>query len=126
MSPSRRSPGPTIVDLWLADWVVTARSADVAPPPGRERPPAGELPERVPASVPGCVHTDLLPAGLIPDPVLGTGEDALAWIGYCDWEYTTRIDWCPVPGERVILACDGGGDRREVVPVWGGGNGWHS
>jgi len=72
------------------------------------------------------VHTDLLPAGLIPDPVLGTGEDALAWIGYCDWEYTTRIDWCPVPGERVILACDGGGDRREVVPVWGGGNGWHS
>lgn len=92
-------------DLALEDWYVSARDAVVRPPAGRERPMA--LPERVPASVPGCVHTDLLAAGLIGDPLVAAGEEELAWIGYCDWEYTTRIDWHAVPDERVVLACDG-------------------
>ncbi len=30
--------------------------------------------EPVPATVPGCVHTDLLAAGLIPDPYLNANE----------------------------------------------------
>ncbi|MGN6126729.1 MAG: glycoside hydrolase family 2 protein [Humibacter sp.] len=45
----------------------------------------------VPAVVPGVVHTDLLAAGLIPDPYLDDNESALAWIGLVDWSYETTI-----------------------------------
>jgi beta-mannosidase len=45
------------------------------------RDPAGQLPSTlsdhnfpVPATVPGCVHTDLLNAGLIPDPFFADNE----------------------------------------------------
>ena len=47
----------------------------------------------VPATVPGCVHTDLLAAGLIPDPYLDDNESALAWIGLVDWTYRTTFAW---------------------------------
>jgi beta-mannosidase len=59
----------------------------------------------VPATVPGCVHTDLLAAGLIPNPLLGDHEAELAWIGETDWRYTTTFDH--LPGERVDLVCAG-------------------
>ena len=45
----------------------------------------------MPATVPGCVHTDLLDAGLIPDPYLDDNERALAWIGRTDWVYETTF-----------------------------------
>ncbi|MCP2169420.1 glycoside hydrolase family 2 protein [Goodfellowiella coeruleoviolacea] len=61
----------------------------------------------VPASVPGCVHTDLLAAGLIPDPYLDDNEAALAWIGRTDWHYQTTVDWRPGGHERVDLVCAG-------------------
>lgn len=41
----------------------------------------------IPAAVPGVVHTDLLAAGLIPDPYLDDNESKLAWIGLVDWTY---------------------------------------
>jgi beta-mannosidase len=47
----------------------------------------------VPAQVPGCVHLDLLAAGLIPDPYLDENEAALSWIGHVDWRYETTFDW---------------------------------
>lgn len=59
----------------------------------------------VPATIPGCVHTDLLAAGLIPDPLLGTREAELAWIGESDWRYTTTF--AHRPAERVDLVCAG-------------------
>ncbi|GAA2985811.1 beta-mannosidase [Microbacterium terrae] len=46
----------------------------------------------VPAVVPGVVHTDLLAAGLIPDPYLDDNEAALAWIGLVDWTYETTFE----------------------------------
>ncbi|WP_129843269.1 glycoside hydrolase family 2 protein [Streptomyces sp. RFCAC02] len=62
----------------------------------------------VPAEVPGCVHTDLLAAGLIPDPFDGDNETALAWIGRHTWEYRTTLRAAPpAPGERVELVCEG-------------------
>ncbi|MFI6760725.1 glycoside hydrolase family 2 protein [Micromonospora sp. NPDC050417] len=68
----------------------------------------GELPERaVPATVPGCVHTDLLDAGLIPDPYLDANELTLAWIGRTDWVYETTFDWDDETADRVDLACAG-------------------
>ena len=45
----------------------------------------------VPATVPGSVHTDLLAAGLIPDPYLDENEALLAWVGDVDWRYETTL-----------------------------------
>ncbi len=44
------------------------------------------------ATVPGCIHTDLLSAKLIPDPYLDRHEAALRWIGETDWEYRTAFE----------------------------------
>lgn len=51
-----------------------------------------ELPDAIEANVPGCVHTDLMASGLIPDPFLDDNERLLAWIGLCDWEYQTEFE----------------------------------
>ncbi|MEJ3748071.1 glycoside hydrolase family 2 protein [Actinomycetes bacterium KLBMP 9797] len=61
----------------------------------------------VPATVPGCVHTDLLAAGLIPDPYQDDNEHALHWIGRTDWAYETRFDWSDEGAPRVDLSCAG-------------------
>jgi beta-mannosidase len=60
----------------------------------------------VPATVPGCVHTDLLAAGLIPDPYLDANEEKVAWIGRADWEYETTFEH-DGEGDRVDLVCAG-------------------
>jgi len=46
----------------------------------------------LPAQVPGCVHTDLLRNGKIPDPFYGTNERELQWIDKSDWEYEAVAD----------------------------------
>ena len=45
-----------------------------------------------PASVPGCVHLDLLTNGLIEDPFYRDNERKLQWIGEVDWEYRLIFD----------------------------------
>lgn len=45
----------------------------------------------LPAVVPGCVHTDLLAAGVIPDPFLGRNETEVAWVGRREWTYETEL-----------------------------------
>ena len=59
------------------------------------------------AAVPGCVHTDLLSAGRIPDPYLDDNEALLAWIGLVDWTYRTTFEWKPDGHERHDLVFDG-------------------
>ncbi len=44
-----------------------------------------------PAVVPGCVHTDLLRADLIPEPFVGTNELDVQWIEEREWEYRTEF-----------------------------------
>ncbi|HEX4811654.1 MAG TPA: glycoside hydrolase family 2 protein [Nonomuraea sp.] len=61
----------------------------------------------VPATVPGCVHTDLLAAGLIDDPYLDDNERRLAWIGRTEWTYRTAFTWSPDGHERTDLVCEG-------------------
>ena len=62
----------------------------------------------VPATVPGTVHTDLLAAGLIPDPYLDENEAALQWVGRTSWRYaTTLATAAPEDGEHVELVFDG-------------------
>ncbi len=63
----------------------------------------------IPATVPGCVHTDLLAAGKIPDPFFRDNEKSLQWIGETNWTFRRTFD---VPAEilkleRVRLLCDG-------------------
>ncbi|MCU0387764.1 MAG: hypothetical protein MUE71_04055, partial [Chitinophagaceae bacterium] len=43
------------------------------------------------ATVPGTVHTDLMAAGIIPDPFFGDNEKDLQWIGQKDWIYKTTF-----------------------------------
>lgn len=57
----------------------------------------------VPATVPGTMMTDLLDAGLIPDPYLDRNEHELAWTGECDALYRTRFTWAPAGADRVDL-----------------------
>ena len=47
------------------------------------------------ASVPGCVHTDLMKNNLIPDPFFGTNEAKVQWIGERDWVYQRTFDLPP-------------------------------
>ncbi|MEV1144199.1 glycoside hydrolase family 2 protein [Micromonospora sp. NPDC049799] len=69
--------------------------------------PAGIADRAVPATVPGCVHTDLLAAGLIEDPYLDANETGLGWIGRTDWVYETTFDRPDGAHDRVDLVCDG-------------------
>ena len=47
------------------------------------------------ATVPGCVHTDLLNNKLIDDPFYRDNEQKLQWIGKTDWEYQTTFKITP-------------------------------
>lgn len=80
------------------NWTLRALEGPEAP----DRP-TGE----VAATVPGCVHTDLLAAGLIPDPFDGGNESRLSWIGRTTWVYETRFAWSDDGSERHDLVCEG-------------------
>ncbi|GAA1743042.1 glycoside hydrolase family 2 protein [Luedemannella helvata] len=69
----------------------------------------------VPATVPGCVHTDLLAAGLIDDPYLDANEVGLAWIGRTGWRYETTFAWSGAGAERTELVCAGLDTVAEVA-----------
>lgn len=86
------------VDLH-ADWTVRATGGPV--PPEISAVTVG-------AAVPGTVHTDLIAAGLIPDPYLGVNETALAWLHRTAWTYQTTVPAVPAAeDERVDLVFDG-------------------
>jgi beta-mannosidase len=87
----------------LVDWTLSV----AADQPEGTPPEAATLPE-VPASVPGCVHTDLLAAGLIPDPYLDDNEERLHWVGHTDWLYACEFEVGDTAGaDRVDLVCAG-------------------
>jgi len=69
--------------------------------------PSGVAGREVPATVPGCVHTDLLDAGLIADPFVDDNEALTRWVGLTDWEYRTAFAWVPDGHERQHLVFDG-------------------
>ncbi|MFF7144234.1 glycoside hydrolase family 2 protein [Streptomyces nodosus] len=68
----------------------------------------GDIPVTLPAggvtaTVPGCVHTDLLTVGLIDDPYLDDNETRLTWIGRTDWTYRTTFTWRRDEHDRTDL-----------------------
>lgn len=69
----------------------------------------------IPAVVPGHVHLDLLAAGLIPDPYLGTNELAMRWIGRSDWTYSCRLHWPGAGSDARTLVFEG---LDTVGSVW--------
>ncbi len=82
----------------------------------------------VPATVPGCTHTDLFDAGVIPDPFIDTNEQAVAWVAECDWRYTRTLTVTPddLAHEHVELVFDGLDTLATIVvngsPVGGAAN----
>ncbi len=65
--------------------------------------------EKVVATVPGCVHTDLLAAKKIPDPFYRENEKDLYWIGESDWSYSRQFELPEgfLDNDRIILKCEG-------------------
>ena len=90
-APAARSPEPgahgrgvPVIRTLDSGWTVQAVAGPV---------PSELVGRSVPATVPGCVHLDLLAAALIPDPYLDENEAALQWIGLVDWRYETTVHW---------------------------------
>ncbi|HEY5516309.1 MAG TPA: glycoside hydrolase family 2 protein [Pengzhenrongella sp.] len=80
-------------------WTLTGTSGPI---------PASIAGVTIPAEVPGSVHTDLLAAGLIPDPYLDRVEEDLVWAHRANWRYALEVAAVPAdPDERVDLVFDG-------------------
>ena len=75
---------------------------------------------RFPATVPGCVHTDLLNAGAIEDPFYRDNELKVKWVGEADWIYSRTFSAGDevLARDRVLLRCKGL-DTFAVVTVNG-------
>lgn len=76
------------------DWTVNQKGSD----------------NQIPATVPGCVHTDLLQQGLIPDPHYRDNEKKeLQWISEQAWDYqrTFDVDAQCLENDTVLLRCEG-------------------
>ena len=86
----------------LSNWTLTAGQTHAyVPEPIKNN--------RIPASVPGCVHTDLMQENLIPDPYLDQNENDLQWIGQTDWHYHTTfaLTNAQLQEDKLELVCEG-------------------
>lgn len=93
-------------------------SVDLCSLPWQFRQSSGRKSPWRSASVPGCVHKDLLRHGQIPDPFFGTNELQLQWIENEDWEYRTSFSVPPElrTAEHLELVAEGlDTDRKSVV-----------
>ena len=63
----------------------------------------------LPATVPGCVHTDLLKNQRIPDPFYRDNEKKLQWIEKKNWEYETtfHLTWPQFKKRQASLVFKG-------------------
>ncbi|OEJ97221.1 glycoside hydrolase family 2 protein [Streptomyces thermolilacinus] len=68
----------------------------------------------LPARVPGCVHTDLLAAQVIPDPFIGRNETEIAWVGRQGWSYVTALTHDSTH-ERTDLVFEGLDTAAEIT-----------
>lgn len=65
----------------------------------------------IPATVPGCVHTDLIAAGMLGDPYHGAAEADQHWVGQQTWSYFTTLNLTErsveLAADHCDLVCDG-------------------
>jgi beta-mannosidase len=80
------------------DWTLEAVSGPV---------PAEVAGRRIPATVPGVAHTDLLAAGMVTDPFDGDAEAAQQWIGDTVWRWRTTFEWHDDGSDRHDLVAEG-------------------
>lgn len=59
------------------------------------------------ATVPSCIHTDLMAHDIIPDPFYGTNEDSVQWVSARDWTYRTTFLGKDVEANYADLEFDG-------------------
>lgn len=89
----------------LGDLEAAVAAAEARIPVGIAQPGEGDriraaapspalIGRELPATIPGCVHLDLMAAGLLDDPFLGTNESRQHWIARATWTYATQL---PVP-----------------------------
>ena len=83
----------------LTEWKAWARSG---PAPSAATQP-------FPAAAPGSIHTDLMGAGLLEDPLLADHELDQRWVGLVDWSMEAEFDLEPggEGGSSVTLCFDG-------------------
>ena len=91
-------PGVVSQLLDARPWTVSAVTGPV---------PTGSNLQNIPAVVPGCVHTDLLSAALIPDPFEGSNEADIQWIGRTVWRYDVEFTWHDSGATRHDLVAAG-------------------
>lgn len=105
-------------ELSGGDWTLVLRPSTSRPDedglPGAGFVRSTHVPDRVwdallagiPATVPGCVHTDLLAAGLLDDPYPGTAEADQNWVGAQTWVYRHRFDLADGSGVLASEQCE--------------------
>ncbi|MEY2814384.1 MAG: hypothetical protein RIS05_132 [Actinomycetota bacterium] len=62
-----------------------------------------EVPQSVPATVPGCIHTDLIAAGVIKDISINGKEQDQFWIWKTDSRYTATIPADTSDGKKELI-----------------------
>ena len=72
-----------------------------------------EMVGKLPATVPGCVHTDLIANGMIKDIFWRDNNREYQWIENCDWRYSCTFD--ALVGEKVFLVFEGLDTYTEIV-----------
>ena len=88
-------------------------TVSLAPCPWSLRPDGGDVLEsvkgqRFTAQLPGCVHLDLIQAGVVEHPDLADAEVGQLWVGLTRWIYSTQFDVAQrmLESERVDLVMD--------------------
>ena len=81
----------------------------------REGMPAHNQLPWLPAQVPGCVHLDILRAGVIPDPLSRMHERDVAWVDESDWVYETTFTVADPPPPCAYLHFHGLDTLAEIA-----------
>ncbi|MBX3096366.1 MAG: glycoside hydrolase family 2 protein [Fimbriimonadaceae bacterium] len=79
-------------------WTLSLTPSEV----GFERPHFHHLP-LLPAIVPGCVHLDLIAAGVIADPFKRMYEYGCQWVDDSEWTYEIVFDWSPSASQQRLM-----------------------
>jgi beta-mannosidase len=80
-------------------------------------PVPGQHPPEATAAVPGCVHLDLLAAGLIDDPYVDCNELDQRWIGERAWTYELAFTTEPAEQDERVDILFGGIDGVATITL---------
>ena len=80
-----------VLDLGGAGWTVRSSNGSVS----------------APSTVPGVVHTDLLSAGIIPEPFAEYNELALRWVALENWTFSRMFSFDGTASGSSTLVFDG-------------------